>query len=261
MKLKLDDAGQVVVQDGKPVYVQDDGKEIAFDAAQAIGKIAALNAESKSHREGKEAAEGKLKAFEGIEDPEAARKALETIGNLDQGQLVSAGKVDEIKAAAKKAAEDAIAAQTKTYEANLAAVSTERDTFKGQLHAEIIGGAFARSKFIADKLAVPGDMVEAMFGRNFKIEDGKAVGYGADGKPIYTIQGEPAGFDDALEKMVDAYPRKDSILKGTTGAGSGAGNGGSGSGGAKTVTRTAFDAMSPIDQSAKMREGFVVTDA
>ena len=32
MKLKLDDKGAVVVQDGKPVYVTDDGKEIAFDA-------------------------------------------------------------------------------------------------------------------------------------------------------------------------------------------------------------------------------------
>lgn len=27
MKLKLDDQGHVVVQDGKPVYVHDDGKE------------------------------------------------------------------------------------------------------------------------------------------------------------------------------------------------------------------------------------------
>lgn len=32
MKLKLDENGYVVVQDGKPVYVHDDGKEVAFDA-------------------------------------------------------------------------------------------------------------------------------------------------------------------------------------------------------------------------------------
>ena len=29
MKLKLDENGHVVVQDGKPVYVHDDGKEVA----------------------------------------------------------------------------------------------------------------------------------------------------------------------------------------------------------------------------------------
>lgn len=38
MKLKLDDNGNAVLQDGKPVYVHDDGKEIAFDALQA-GKL------------------------------------------------------------------------------------------------------------------------------------------------------------------------------------------------------------------------------
>jgi uncharacterized protein with von Willebrand factor type A (vWA) domain len=31
MKLKLDEAGHVVVSDGKPVYLADDGKEIVFD--------------------------------------------------------------------------------------------------------------------------------------------------------------------------------------------------------------------------------------
>lgn len=42
---------------GLPVYVHDDGKEIGFDAAQAVGKISSLNGEAKSHREAKEAAE------------------------------------------------------------------------------------------------------------------------------------------------------------------------------------------------------------
>ncbi|MER0133114.1 hypothetical protein KD913_25385 [Klebsiella pneumoniae] len=42
---------------GLPVYVHDDGKEIGFDAVQAVGKISSLNGEAKSHREAKEAAE------------------------------------------------------------------------------------------------------------------------------------------------------------------------------------------------------------
>ena len=39
MKLKFDEQGHVVVQDGKPVYVHDDGKEVPFDAPQALAKI------------------------------------------------------------------------------------------------------------------------------------------------------------------------------------------------------------------------------
>ncbi|WVM87992.1 hypothetical protein UMZ34_16740 [Halopseudomonas pachastrellae] len=84
MKLKLDENGNAVLQDGKPVYVHDDGKEVAFDAAGTVATITRLNAEAKTHREGKEAAEKALKAFEGISDPAAAIKALETVSNLDQ---------------------------------------------------------------------------------------------------------------------------------------------------------------------------------
>lgn len=47
MKLKLDENGYVVVQDGKPVYVHDDGKEVAFDAPQTVQKISTLNGEAK----------------------------------------------------------------------------------------------------------------------------------------------------------------------------------------------------------------------
>ena len=75
MKLKLDEQGNAVLQDGKPVYVHDDGKEIPFDAPAAMQKISGLNTEAKQHREAKGTAEAKLKAFDGIEDAAAALKA------------------------------------------------------------------------------------------------------------------------------------------------------------------------------------------
>ena len=51
VKLKLDENGHVVVSEGRPVYVYDDGKEVAFDAPSTVAKIGQLNAEAKSHRE------------------------------------------------------------------------------------------------------------------------------------------------------------------------------------------------------------------
>jgi hypothetical protein len=92
MKLKLDDKGAVVVQDGKPVYVLPDGREIAHDAEATVATISRLNGEAKSHREAKEAAEAKLKPFEGIDDPEAARAALNTVKNIKDGDLVPPAK-------------------------------------------------------------------------------------------------------------------------------------------------------------------------
>lgn len=217
MKLKLDDQGHVVVQDGKPVYVHDDGKEIPFDAASAVSKIRDLNAEAKGHREAKEAAEGKLKAFEGITDPAAAKKALETVANLEAKKLVDAGEIEKVKAEISKA-----------FQGQLDEANTKATAFEKQLYDEKIGGSFARSKFIADKLAIPSDMVQAKFGQSFKVEDGKMVAYDQNGNKIYSRArpGELADFDESLEFLIENYPQKDHILKSSGANGGGAQQGG-----------------------------------
>jgi hypothetical protein len=106
MKLKLDDKGAVVVQDGKPVYIPTTGKRSPSTSRAPQATISRFNGEAKSHRERAEAAEGKLKTFEGISDPEAARKALNTVANLDAKKLVDAGEVEKVKAEAVKAVEE-----------------------------------------------------------------------------------------------------------------------------------------------------------
>lgn len=246
MKLKLDDKGNVVLQDGKPVYVHDDGKEVAFDAPATIATIARLNGEAKGHREAKEAAEGKLASFKGIDDPAAAIAALGTVKNLSDKKLVDAGEVDKIKAETIKAVR-----------AEFEPVVKERDKYKADLDTAVLGGSFARSKYIADKLAIPGDLVEARFGKHFEVKDGKPVAKDAAGNPIYsrTRPGELADFDEAIESLVGAYPQKEHILKGSGGKGSGAPQSPGGApGGPKTVTRTVFDAMDPIAKAAAGKE-------
>lgn len=257
MKLKLDENGHVVVADGKPVYVHDDGKEIPFDAVAAVAKIGQLNGEAKGHREAKEAALERLKAFEGIEDPAAAMKALETVANLDAKKLVDAGEVEKVKAEAVKAFEDKLTALEKKY----APVVKERDTLHQRLVQEKIGGAFSRSKLIADKLAIPPDMVEARFGSAFKLEGDSIIAYDDKGNKIYSrsTPGELASFDEALEILVDAYPYRDNIVKGAGAHGGGA-NGGGNAGGAKTLTRAQFEALGAHERGARMAEGFKVVD-
>ncbi|WP_322872457.1 DUF6651 domain-containing protein, partial [Acinetobacter baumannii] len=46
---------------------------------------------------------------------------------------------------------------------------SQRDALEASLHKELIGGGFARSKYIQDNIAVPVDMVQATFGHHFKI--------------------------------------------------------------------------------------------
>lgn len=221
MKLKLDENGNVVLQDDKPVYVDDDGKEVAFDAPATVQTIARLNYEAKSHRERAESAEKTLKAFEGIADPAAAIKAMEVVANLDQKKLIDAGEVDKVKAEISKA-----------FQAQLDEANAKVAGYEEQLYAEKIGGAFARSKLISEKFAIPADLVQARFGSAFKIEDGKTVAYDQAGNKIFSRSrpGELADFEEALETLVDQYPYKDQILKAP-------GNGGMGSDAGKATSR------------------------
>ena len=258
MKLKLDDKDQVVVQDGKPVFLADDGKEIAFDYAATLGTISRLNGEAKSHRERAEAAEAALKAFDGIEDPNAALEAINIVKNLDTKKLIDAGKIEEVK----HEAEQAYKKQIKALEEQYKPVIAERDNLKGALDKEIIGGSFNRSKFIAEKLAIPPDLVESRFGKAFSLEEGRIVAKDSTGQLIYSRAkpGEVAGFDEALESLVDNYPHRDTILKSSGASGSGAGGNGSGAliGGKKPITRAAFDALEPSAQAAAAREMAIV---
>ncbi|MDP0384348.1 tape measure protein [Glaesserella parasuis] len=219
MKLKLDENGNVVVVDGKPVYIHDDGKEIPFDAPQAMQKISSLNAENKQHREAKEKAEAELKKFDGIEDVAKAKEALKTVENLDAKKLIDAGEAEKVR-------QEVI----KGYEQKLADAKALAEKVQGQLHTELIGGSFARSKFVTEKLAMPVDVAQAFFGKHFSIdENGAILAKDAFGNEIFSRvkPGQRADFEEALEALVDAYPNKNSILKSTGSSGGGGGAGGS----------------------------------
>lgn len=250
MKLKLDANGHVVVENGMPVYIHDDGKEIAFDAAQAVSKITSLNGEARSHREAKEAAETKLAAFANISDPVKALEALDMMTKIDQKKLIDAGAVDQVKAEI-----------TKSFQAQLDEATGKNQQLEQQLYGEMIGGRFAGSKFITDKMAIPSDFVQARFGQAFKIEDGKVVAYDGQGNKVYSRAkpGELAEFDEALEFLVEQYPQKDHILKAS-------GNSGGGShqsqhqAGQKTMKRAAFDALDQTGKQGALKDGITIVD-
>ena len=157
-------------------------------------------------------------------------KALETVKNLDDKKLIDAGEAEKVKAET-----------VKLYEEKLAATNANAEKIRSQFHAELVGGSFARSKVIAEKLAIPADVAQAFFGRHFSVsEDGKIVAKDANGNEIFSrvTPGAKAGFDEALESLIDAYPNKDSILKGSGASGSGAAAGGGTVGGSLSDCKT-----------------------
>ncbi|PVZ56558.1 hypothetical protein C9422_18730 [Pseudomonas sp. B1(2018)] len=259
MPFKFDADGHIVTQEVNgqklPVFTGADGKEAPFDADSTVATIGRLNGEAKGHRERAEAAEGKLKGFEGIADPAAALKALTVVKNLDEKNLIAAGDRDK-----------AVSEAVKSVEEKYGPVVQENETLKGQLNSHLIGGAFSQSKFIAEKFAAEGpagvEIARALFGSSLKVEEGKVVGYDANGSKLYsrTRHGELATAEEAIELLVDAYPHKNHILKSSGGSGGGAPHGGGNGGGKKSMGRAGFDALSPNDQAAFARDGGVVTD-
>lgn len=106
---------------------------------------------------------------------------------------------------------------------------------------------------ITDKLAIPADLAQAFFGKNFGIsEDGQIVAKDANGNEIYSriTPGQKAGFEEALESLIDAYPHKDSILKGSQASGSGSNTG---QGGNPAVPKSLSECKTDDERIAYMR--------
>ena len=221
MKLKLDDKGNAVIQDGNPVYIHDDGTEAAFDAKAAHVKIATLTREAAERRTKLQEAEAKLQSFAGIENPEAALKAMQFAASMDGKKVMDDEGIQKLIQAALKPVQEKLTAAEKA--------AADKD---GHIYKLEVSNKFQSSQFVKEKLLTPPDLLEAAFGKHFTIEGGKVIAKDASGNPIYSKinAGEPAGFDEAIQVLVDSHPSKDSLYRasGASGAGSHQSNNGGG---------------------------------
>ena len=218
MKLKLDENGHVVVKDGFPVWVAEDGAEIAYNVPDLVNKISAVNAESAGRRKvHRRPDQPSSRQFEGI-DPEKAKAALETVANLDAGKLIDAGKVDDLKTEIKKSYDGKISDLEKAL-ADSKKDSADRLAAKeASIRTLLVKGIFDSSAFLKDKTVLPSDVAYASFGRHFEVkeENGELrVVATMNGQPIFS-RSDPGTFaapEEALEAIIDKYPMKDRILK------------------------------------------------
>jgi len=238
-KLKTDDNGNPIFQEGKPVYLDPEGKELALDPVGMYQKIIDLGRENKKHRERAKEFENKLKLFDGIEDLQEwkteAEKALETVKNFNEKDWLKAEKVEKMKADMKKAFEEQ---EEKLKNQFLQEIQNLQGTIgvkDQQIRELMVSNRFATSPLFSGpdpKTILPPEIAETYFGRYFKVEEDdktgklKLVAYYPNGDPIYsrTNPGELADFDEAVQALLDQYPGKEKLLR-TTSGGSGAAGG------------------------------------
>jgi hypothetical protein len=204
-----------VVRDGMPLYEDDKGAEIAFDAPHAVATIKRVSDERETMKTRAETAELAAKAFVGV-DIEKAKKAMETVANLDAKKLVDAGEVQRVRDEAQATMKEQLATATAEHQ------QKEADLTK-RLHETMLASAFGNSKHLAEKGGQPIALVRSYFGPHFTVQDDKVVTL-IDGKPLMSKEkpGETASFDEAIAYRIAADPHKDHWYKtnGATGAGS-----------------------------------------
>jgi len=232
MKLKLNEDGHVVVEDGKPVYIHTDGSEAPFDAEEAVKKVNLLSEEKNRHWTKAKNLEGELEKYKPIEDIEAALKALETVANLDAKQLIDAGEVEKLKKTMTETLESEKARLLETFNEKETGYKADLEKAGATIFDLMVVSQFAKSPYFTGekpKTLLPPDMAAEYFGKHFKV-----VGEGADAKVVGFINGEqipskknlgdPANFEEAITAIIDSYPMKDRIMRSTGGGTGGDGN-------------------------------------
>lgn len=245
-KLKVDDKGFAVLEEGKPVYIGPDEKELALDPPQMYQKIIDLGAENKKRREKLEESSVQLKIFDGIEDlPEwksEADTALETVKNYKDKDWLRADKVEKLKSDMKDAYDEQLEGVKKSFglkETEYANTVGKKD---GQIRELMVSNRFATSAYFSGttpKTNLPPEIAETYFGNFFKVEDDEKTGklvlvaYDTKGDQIYSRAnpGERAEFDEAMTAIFDAYPGKDKLLRSSSGGAGGSGGSSGGEGG------------------------------
>ena len=241
--LKMDGEHAVLVE-GKPVYVDKDGKDVPVDVPAMYQKIITLGKESKTHREAVEGLTTKYKTvdtlFEGVEDLPAwkrqADEALKTVSNFNEKDWLKAEKVESMKRQMTEAHADATRQLGAAFEKEKESLNGQISKGQKQIHKLVVSNKFAIHPLWSGpdaKTTLKPDIAEAYWGKHFKVEEDEKTGelvergYYSNGDLIYSRKkpGEPADFFEAMEELFDQYPGKENFLR-SSGGGSGSKGGG-----------------------------------
>lgn len=238
MKVKLNEEGSVLLGEGSmPIWVMEDGSEVELDVPNLVadlnktkGYLTAAQGESAGRRKEIDGLKEQLVVWEGL-DPEEAKKALTTIKNFDESKYVQAGEVEKIKQATAQTYEERIEKQRKELQEAIAERDSKLSQKEQAIRRMMVKSIFDQSKFLSESTVLPPDMAYKSFGDYFEVvEDNNDLRVVAkyNGDEIFSKArpGELATPEEALQQLIDRYPFKDSILKGSGASGSGSTGGG-----------------------------------
>lgn len=158
--------------------------------------------------------------FAGL-DPEAARKAIadaevatKAAAEAEKEKLKAEGNFEKLREMQAAEAEAAIKAAQEAKEAAIAEAKAARE----ELVKAKVETAFANSTFLQAETILPAPHAQRLYGDHVEVENGVVIVYdkpaGADKRAkIMDSKGNALPFNDAIAKLIEADPAKDSLLK------------------------------------------------
>lgn len=239
LRFKLTEDGKSIAMDsnGLPIAIDDSSpenpREFSIDGIHLYNQIPRFKTDIQNANKKAEEATNALKAFEGIEDPQAAIAALETVKNLDEGALKKASEVEALKEKLNKENAAKLQAAQKQYETTISEKDAVIQGLDGDLRKAVISAAFAGSTWFngkEPKSKLSSAIAESFLGNYFKVErlpDGTVAPVAYIGEtriedPAKGMIGDtlaPMAFDDAMSKIIEQHPQKNDILWPSSGTG------------------------------------------
>lgn len=229
MPWKTDENGAIVVTDGNPVWIYENGPEKDKETPVEFGRTLATIQNITKESIGRKEKINELKAITakleeaGIEDIDSyiadARQALETVKNLSDQQQAQAGEMERVKQGITDSYNRQIEALKEAAKKSEAEWQAKLDAKQRAIDDLVIRGAFERSDFIRDKTVMLPEMAFSYFGGQFKVEekDGRLIGYAVDrnGDRIMSLKnpGSYADPSEAIEIIINEHPQRDRLLR------------------------------------------------
>lgn len=213
----------------KKLYVERDGKfYLDVTGVEFEEDVKGLKSALEKERETRRQLSEDLNKFKDL-DPEKARAALEKLHELEEQDLLDAGKIDELLARRTEQMRLDMEGKMQAQQDVINTLTGDRDNYQRKLSDVLIDGAITN---VAAQAKVRNTAIEDVVNRGrsvFKLIDGVPTPVDSNGKTIYGKDAkEPMTMDEWMGTLNQSAPHLFEASSGSGATGSGGGSGGPG---------------------------------
>lgn len=190
------------------------GKKPTDEEARLLKEV--MDKKNKLIKQGEQIAalQNQLKSFEGI-DPVAVKTLLDKQKADEENRLKAAGEFDKLT----QQMANAHAAEIERVRSEASTFQTELANAKKQIVELTIGNSFGTSKYLTEDTLLTPAKARKLYAEHFELSpEGVLTAYDrpasdANKAPLVDASGIPLSFDAAIQKIIDADPDRDTLLK------------------------------------------------